>query len=68
MYTRALSRDVYTFSVCISQCTLVMDVARQLCEARWEMTKEFQTQVLHYFSESDDESNYHQCPSLRPAS
>ena len=30
-----------------------------LIEARQEKTKEFQTQLLHYFSKNDDESDYH---------
>ena len=30
-----------------------------LCEARQEKTREFQTQLLHYFSKSDNKSNHH---------
>jgi len=39
-------------------------------EARKEKTREFQTQLLHYFSKSDNESNHHHPPeaftTLRP--
>jgi len=31
-----------------------------LCEARKERTREFQTQLLHYFSKSNNKSNHHQ--------
>ena len=30
-----------------------------LCEARQEKTREIQTQLLHYFSKSDNKSNHH---------
>ena len=30
-----------------------------LCEARYEKTREFQTQLLHYFSKSDNKSHHH---------
>jgi len=30
-----------------------------LCEARQEKTREFQTQLLHYFSKSNNKSNHH---------
>ena len=30
-----------------------------LVEARFEKTREFQTQILHWFSKSDNESNHH---------
>jgi len=36
-----------------------------LIEVRQEKTKEFQTQLLHYFSKSDNKSNHHHhCPCL----
>jgi len=46
-------------------------IVNTLC-TRWRFlcdhikTREFQTQLLHYFSKSDNKSNHHQLPELQP--
>jgi len=36
-----------------------------LCEARKEKTREFQTQLLHYFSKGDNKSNHYHLGALQ---